>query len=56
MKHKILLLLAVVFGILAFVLTNQQLQAEKARTRGGGRICRDKSYPGYCPERGIEKW
>ena len=34
MKHKILLLLAVVFGILAFVLTNQQLQAEKARTRG----------------------
>ena len=34
MRHKILIFLAVLFGLLAFILTYKQLEAEKARING----------------------
>ena len=34
MRHKILIFLAVLFGLLAFILTYKQLEAEKARIHG----------------------
>ena len=34
MRHKILIILAVLFGLLAFILTYKQLEAEKARIHG----------------------
>lgn len=34
MRHKLLIILAVLFGLLAFILTYKQLEAEKARIHG----------------------
>lgn len=34
MRHKILIILAILFGLLAFILTYKQLEAEKARIHG----------------------
>ncbi len=34
MRHKLLIFLAVLFGLLAFILTYKQLEAEKAKING----------------------
>ena len=34
MRHKLLIFLAVLFGLLAFILTYKQLEAEKAKIHG----------------------
>lgn len=49
MRHKMLLLGAVLFGVIAFVLTYQQLEAERRSIRGTSetvmliRLTRDKA-------------
>lgn len=59
MRHKMLLLGAVLFGVIAFVLTYQQLEAERRSIRGTSetvmliRLTRDKAEG---EERGRRTW